>query len=90
MLEGTPRKPYGDTLEDLLSVEDNMRQRRLLASSLLPENQAVMSLTHFPLMGSGRWCLPYYPPTPFSGYSHSIFVCDEAIGLHARFRYIQH
>ena len=27
MLEGTPGVPYGSTLDDLLTVEDNMRRR---------------------------------------------------------------
>jgi glutamate--cysteine ligase catalytic subunit len=27
MLEGTPKDPYGCTMNDFLTVEDNMRQR---------------------------------------------------------------
>ena len=93
MLEGTPRLPYGHTFADFLCVEDNMRQRfitcnhsRTLASSLLDNKQVVMSLTHFPMLGQGEWCTPYTRSNLFGGHSHSLFVTDEAIGLHARFR----
>jgi hypothetical protein len=75
------------------SVEGNNIYRstpntsRALASSLLPSNVYIMSLTHFPLMGVNQWSVPYSTPTPFDGYSRSLFVADNAIGLHARFRY---
>ncbi|KAI8908561.1 glutamate-cysteine ligase-domain-containing protein [Gorgonomyces haynaldii] len=86
MLEGTPNIPYGHTIKDFLSVEDNMRARRSLAASLLPPDQALMTLTHFPRLGAGQWSVPYQVPSPLHGYSQSLFLNDNVIGLHPRFR----
>lgn len=86
MLEGTPAHPYGPLLSDLLTVLPNMQARRRLANSLLEGGQSAMTLTHFPRMGCEGWSWPYLDPTPFEGYSTSMFLNDNVIGLHARFR----
>ncbi|KAJ3255546.1 hypothetical protein HK103_006182 [Boothiomyces macroporosus] len=85
MLEGTPGLPYGATLNDLLLVEDNMKKRRVLASSFLGEGVEILSLTNFPMLGAGKFCEPYYRPAIDSGPSRSLFIPDEAITKHARF-----
>ncbi|KAJ1566792.1 hypothetical protein HK405_008395 [Cladochytrium tenue] len=86
MLEGTPGQPYGSTLGDLLLVEDNMRARRRLAQSLLPPGEHVVTLTNFPMLGVPGFATPDTPPTPNQGSSKSIFITDEAINPHPRFR----
>ncbi|XP_036172236.1 glutamate--cysteine ligase catalytic subunit isoform X6 [Myotis myotis] len=48
MIEGTPGQPYGGTMSEFNTVEDNMRQRRKEATSLLKENQALCTITSFP------------------------------------------
>lgn len=48
MIEGTPGQPYGGTMSEFNTVEDNMRQRRQEATSLLKENQALCTITSFP------------------------------------------
>ncbi|XP_036269926.1 glutamate--cysteine ligase catalytic subunit isoform X4 [Pipistrellus kuhlii] len=48
MIEGTPGQPYGGTMSEFNTVEDNMRQRRREATSLLKENQAICTITSFP------------------------------------------
>ncbi|XP_057350293.1 glutamate--cysteine ligase catalytic subunit isoform X2 [Manis pentadactyla] len=48
MIEGTPGQPYGGTMSEFNTVEDNMRKRRKEATSLLEENQAVCTITSFP------------------------------------------
>ncbi|KAJ3323798.1 hypothetical protein HDV06_001168 [Boothiomyces sp. JEL0866] len=85
MLEGTPGLPYGATLNDLLLVEDNMKKRRVLASSFLGDGVEILSLTNFPMLGAGNFCEPYYKPAIDSGPSRSLFIPDEAITKHARF-----
>lgn len=85
MLEGTPGFPYGSTLDDLLLVEDNLLKRRTLATSLLRENEAIMCLTNFPLLGVPNSLVPDFEPTPDSGSSRSLFIPQEAITRHARF-----
>ncbi|KAJ3032037.1 UNVERIFIED_CONTAM: hypothetical protein HDU68_008070 [Siphonaria sp. JEL0065] len=86
MLEGTPAGPYGFLLDDLLTVEQNMRDRRVLAASLLKDNEAIVSITNFPLLGVTDFLAPNNKPTPGSGASNSIFIPDEAINPHPRFR----
>ncbi|KAJ3194100.1 hypothetical protein HK101_003488 [Irineochytrium annulatum] len=88
MLEGTPGGPYGSKLEDLLTVEENMRRRRLLVETQMGPNEAVVSVTNFPRLGSDDFLHPPSRPTPdsASGASRSLFIPDEAINPHPRFR----
>ncbi|KAI9353702.1 glutamate-cysteine ligase-domain-containing protein [Obelidium mucronatum] len=89
MLEGTPAGPYGFLIEDLLAVEPNMRERRALAQSYLKENEALVSITNFPLLGVNQpssFLDPPSSPTPSGGASNSLFIPDEAINPHPRFR----
>lgn len=48
MIEGTPGQPYGGTMSEFNTVQDNMRKRRLEAASVLKENEAVCTVTSFP------------------------------------------
>ncbi|KAM5256788.1 glutamate--cysteine ligase catalytic subunit isoform 2-T2 [Ctenodactylus gundi] len=48
MIEGTPGQPYGGTMSEFNTVEDNMRKRRKEATSVLEENQALCTITSFP------------------------------------------
>lgn len=50
MIEGTPGQPYGGTMSEFNTVQDNMRKRRQEAASVLKENEAVCTVTSFP-----RW-----------------------------------
>uniref|UniRef100_A0A8C5MCA6 Glutamate--cysteine ligase n=1 Tax=Leptobrachium leishanense TaxID=445787 RepID=A0A8C5MCA6_9ANUR len=86
MIEGTPGQPYGGTMSEFNTVEDNMRKRRLEASSLLAENTSICTITSFPRLGCPGFTLPEFPPTPVEqGASKSLFFPDEAINKHPRF-----
>ncbi|KAM4903173.1 glutamate--cysteine ligase catalytic subunit isoform 6-T6 [Sylvia borin] len=86
MIEGTPGKPYGGTMSDFNTVQDNMRKRRQEAASMLKENEAVCTVTSFPRLGCPGFTLPEYKPTPVEeGASKSLFFPDEAINKHPRF-----
>ncbi|XP_040839498.1 glutamate--cysteine ligase catalytic subunit isoform X5 [Ochotona curzoniae] len=86
MIEGTPGQPYGGTMSEFNTVEDNMRKRRKEASSLLGENQALCTITSFPRLGCPGFTLPEYKPNPVEGgASKSLFFPDEAINKHPRF-----
>jgi glutamate--cysteine ligase catalytic subunit len=64
MLEATPGQPYGDGLEDLLSVEANMiLRRKCIQQFLLPEEQ-IFTLPCYPRMGTPNFTLPSYAPSP--------------------------
>ncbi|XP_070274507.1 glutamate--cysteine ligase catalytic subunit isoform X4 [Myotis yumanensis] len=86
MIEGTPGQPYGGTMSEFNTVEDNMRQRRKEATSLLKENQALCTITSFPRLGCPGFTLPEFKPNPVEGgASRSLFFPDEAINKHPRF-----
>ncbi|XP_014119058.1 PREDICTED: glutamate--cysteine ligase catalytic subunit isoform X2 [Pseudopodoces humilis] len=86
MIEGTPGQPYGGTMSEFNTVQDNMRKRRQEAASVLKENEAVCTVTSFPRLGCPGFTLPEYQPTPVEGgASKSLFFPDEAINKHPRF-----
>ncbi|KAJ9066034.1 glutamate--cysteine ligase [Entomophthora muscae] len=83
MLEGTPGSPYEGSVHDLLKVERNMKLRRQTARKHMRENEAPLTLTSFPKLGSGDFL---EPPHPAKGdASRSLFLPDEIINPHARF-----
>ncbi|KAI9145449.1 glutamate-cysteine ligase-domain-containing protein [Paraphysoderma sedebokerense] len=97
MLEGTPGSPYGSSVKDLLTVEDNMEKRRLAATKVLKTNECLLSITTFPRLGSleGEFLNPNVnmndDPSIGHGGKHveatrSLFIPDEAINPHPRFR----
>ncbi|CAG8597076.1 10153_t:CDS:10 [Diversispora eburnea] len=83
MLEGTPGKPYGSSLSDLIQVEPNMKLRREIAEKHLEQNEVLITLTSFPRLGQGQFLEPHHEPT--GPISRSLFVPDEIINPHARF-----
>nr|XP_033792537.1 glutamate--cysteine ligase catalytic subunit isoform X2 [Geotrypetes seraphini] len=86
MIEGTPGQPYGGTMADFNTVEDNMKKRRQEASSLLQQNEVICTVTSFPRLGCPGFTLPEYLPTPVEkSASKSLFFPDEAINRHPRF-----
>ncbi|KAM8953058.1 glutamate--cysteine ligase catalytic subunit [Pelodytes ibericus] len=86
MIEGTPGQPYGGTMSEFNTVQDNMKKRRQEASSLLAENTSICTVTSFPRLGCPGFTLPEFPPTPVEqGASKSLFFPDEAINKHPRF-----
>ena len=84
MLEGTPGAPYGPQVRDLLLVEQNMRQRRETVRERLRSNESLLTITTFPLLGSGNFVTPSFAAG--GAAAHSLFVPDEIINLHPRFK----
>ncbi|KAI9004403.1 glutamate-cysteine ligase-domain-containing protein [Hyaloraphidium curvatum] len=86
MVEGTPGRPYGSTVLDLLTVEENMRRRRLRVSKFLKPDEAMALVTAFPRLGCPDFLFPpHLLPNPRHGATRSIFVPDQIINPHARF-----
>lgn len=48
MIEGTPGQPYGGTMSEFNTVEDNMGKRRREASSVLNKDETLLTITSFP------------------------------------------
>ncbi|KIW14348.1 glutamate-cysteine ligase [Exophiala spinifera] len=84
MLEATPGKPWGIGFKDLLDVESDMRNRRVIAKQHMDPDQYPITLTTFPRLGTkDDFITPYYPP---SGPAlRSQFVPDEIANPHIRF-----
>ncbi|KIX05500.1 uncharacterized protein Z518_06372 [Rhinocladiella mackenziei CBS 650.93] len=84
MLEATPGKPWGIGFKDLLDVESDMKNRRVIAKNHMDPDQYPITLTTFPRLGTrGDYITPYYPP---SGPAlRSQFVPDEIANPHIRF-----
>ncbi|KAJ5576428.1 Glutamate-cysteine ligase catalytic subunit [Penicillium sp. DV-2018c] len=60
VVETTPAKPYTGSIEDLLSVQKNMKRRREIVNSFLMPNQHTLSLSFFPRAGAdGQWTTPH-------------------------------
>ncbi|XP_063047749.1 glutamate--cysteine ligase catalytic subunit [Engraulis encrasicolus] len=86
MIEGTPGQPYGGTMSEFNTVEDNMGKRRREASSVLNKNETLCTVTAFPRLGCPGFTQPEHKPTPVEkGVSKSLFFPDEAINRHPRF-----
>ncbi|XP_051945648.1 glutamate--cysteine ligase catalytic subunit isoform X2 [Xyrauchen texanus] len=86
MIEGTPGQPYGGTMSEFNTVQDNMDKRRREASSVLHQNQTLLTVTAFPRLGCPGFTQPVYKPTPVErGVSKSLFFPDAAINSHPRF-----
>jgi glutamate--cysteine ligase catalytic subunit len=84
MLEATPGKPWGIGFRDLLSVESDMRLRRVIAKNHMDANQYPITLTTFPRLGTkDDFIEPYYPPS--GPMLRSQFVPDEIANPHIRF-----
>ncbi|EAU91452.2 glutamate-cysteine ligase catalytic subunit [Coprinopsis cinerea okayama7 len=85
MLESTPGSPYTGSIQDLLSVENNMRYRRSLARKHLNPNEVPLTFTSFPRLGApGQFTEPYFDPADAVS-SHSLFLPEEITNPHARF-----
>ena len=84
MLEATPGKPWGIGFKDLLSVEADMKRRRVIAKDHMEANESPITLTTFPRLGTkDDFITPFYPP---SGPAlRSQFVPDEIANPHIRF-----
>ncbi|KAJ2059641.1 glutamate--cysteine ligase [Coemansia sp. S146] len=84
MIEGTPGHPYNSTVNDLVNVEANMKRRREIVAQLMDENEIILSVGSYPALGSGDF---FDPPHKANGpFSRSLFLPDEVINPHPRFR----
>lgn len=52
MVETSPKNPYTGTPESLLEVQRNLEARREKVNKLLPQNERLMTLSVFPLLGA--------------------------------------
>ncbi|CAE6440672.1 unnamed protein product [Rhizoctonia solani] len=86
MLESAPGSPYNGTIDSLLSVEKDMRNRRKLAKAYLLPSESLMTLTSFPRLGV-REPFTHHPENdPInSTTSESLFLSGDITSPNARF-----
>ena len=51
MAESSPGQPFGDTMDDLVKVESNMKLRRDQINNFLGEKEKMVTMTTYPLIG---------------------------------------
>ncbi|KAJ1668109.1 glutamate--cysteine ligase [Coemansia sp. RSA 1813] len=84
MIEGTPGHPYNSTVRELTNVEANMKRRREIVMSLMNDDEVLLSVGSYPSLGSGDFLIP--PHKANGQFSRSLFLPDEVINPHPRFR----
>ncbi len=84
MIEGTPFAPYFGCMKCLLQTEENMRARRQEVQNYLKDDELILSMTSFPLMGAKPNVT--FPESSIGGeFSNSSFLPDALINPHPRF-----
>lgn len=85
MLESTPTRPYVG-LEDLECVERSMKSRRQEVARLLDKDEAIVTMSCFPTLGTFDFTSPQAFANTAEGQGRSLFFPDEAIHQqHPRF-----
>lgn len=85
-IEATPHFPYGGTTNDLRQVEINMRERRELINKILHQDERLITLTVFPLLGCDDFAATSAGHEAVRGsIADSDYIMDEIIGAHPRF-----
>lgn len=79
MVEGTPGYPYEHQISCFNRLEANMKLRRQQVQELLGEDEYVISLTSFPMLGCPNFTFPNYKPTPGVGVTTSLFFNEESL-----------
>lgn len=85
MIEGTPFFPYEGNISYYLKCEENMARRREIAEAMMNEDESLLSMTMFPLIGAIEDLV--HPPIDDNSQSstHSQYLPDEIINEHPRF-----
>ncbi|KAM6501139.1 Glutamate-cysteine ligase domain containing protein [Amanita muscaria] len=84
-METSPGAPYSSTLADLLSVEDNMRQRRNMIRLHLGTNESPVTLSSFPRLGApGIFTHPLLPVSE-NEPGESVTVPEKLTSSHSRY-----
>lgn len=72
MIETSPVKPHNSSIESLLAVESSLKNRRAEINEQLPENEKLMTISVFPLLGTEPLVNP-------ESDEHPIVTHDDAI-----------
>jgi glutamate--cysteine ligase catalytic subunit len=87
MVETSPHLPFDHNFRCFKTLESNIKLRRILVENFLQEDEKIMSLTCFPLLGCPDFSWPYYKPNPDNNsITRSLFLADQSMyNIHPRF-----
>lgn len=79
MIEASPKLPYEGLSTYMNLVESNLGERRKEILKYLPKDEAIMTLSDFPLLGTQEFTWPIYKPQPErrDSIEHSTFLPNE-------------
>nr|AOE43199.1 glutamate-cysteine ligase [Rostrostelium ellipticum] len=83
MVEGTPGHPYIGLGRQLLAIENSLAKRREEVEQHLRPDEAIMTISAFPMMGVNTFTAP--PARPHGVVAESKYLPDEVINPHFRF-----
>ena len=88
MAESTPGRPFGSSVDDLVKVEADMKVRREQINSFLGENEKVVTMTTYPLIGCEDFTVPALQvgPEDENPLTRSIFFHDNACSTSPAYR----
>jgi hypothetical protein len=69
----------------LALIQPNMELRRKIIQEALDKDEYVVSITNFPLLGVGEFCIPWNPELLRGPAANSEFIPDSVINDHPRF-----
>lgn len=85
MLELTPLRPYNQYACALNGIEQNMHDRRMKVYDYLNENEDLLMIPHFPLLGEGDFAATMGPL--HGSVANSDYIPDTIISPFPRFAY---
>ena len=72
MIETSPAKPHDSSVGSLLAVESGLKSRRQEINNQLPENEKLMTISMFPLLGLEPLVVPDDAEQPVVTYDEAI------------------
>lgn len=88
MLELTPLRPYNQYACALNGIANNMQHRRMTVYEYLNENEDLLMIPHFPLLGSGDFAATM--DSLHGSVADSDYIPDTVISPFPRFAYTHH
>ena len=79
MIEGILALPYNNSFDAFNKMEENIRIRKELIQSFLDEDEYVISMTSFPLLGCHNFTWPTFNASNEAGKYESRFSSNEII-----------
>jgi len=84
MIEAVPYLPFGSSVQDLIKVEESMRDRSRSIKKKLKENERVLLMGNLPRLGHVDSFPSDLPLT--NEFTRSTYFPDQAVCAHPRFK----